>query len=276
MKKVLTIQDFSCGGKCSITVALPILSALGAECVAIPVSVLSTHTAFNEWVSFDLGDKIMPMAQHLKKAGFAFDAILTGYLGSKENIARAMEIIRLFGGGKTFVVVDPCFGDNGALYKGFDLDYVNEVQKLCGLADVILPNMTEAAFLTGGNYLSGGYSKKFLTRLLKDLSLLGAEVTVLKGVSLNDLDRTIGVVSYNKVSDKIKSYFHERVPEDFHGTGDIFAAVFTGERLRGETVRKSYIKAADFVVRTIKTTLRKENHNWYGVDFEKCIKTLLH
>ncbi len=273
MKRIITIQDISCVGKCSLTVALPVISAMGVEACVLPTAVLSTHTAFKGFTFRDLTNDIAEITSHWKEEKINFDAIYTGYLGSFEQIEMMTAFINDFGAGGTRVIVDPCMADNGSLYSGFSQDFAFAMAKLCSRADVIVPNLTEASFMLGIPYLSHGYTKEYIEDLLKKLSALGARRVVLKGISFDD--KKIGIVSYDSENEKITWYFHEKMPANFHGTGDIFASVLTGAVVRGFSLDKACRLAADFVVESIRATLSHKDYNWYGVDFETAIPYLI-
>ena len=273
MKRIITIQDISCVGKCSLTVALPIISAMGVEASVLPTAVLSTHTAFKGFTFRDLTSDIQPICDHWKQEKIHFDAIYTGYLGSFEQLDLMHKLIADFGGGDTLTIVDPCMADNGKLYTGFTQEFAFAMAKLCSKANVIVPNLTEASFMLGIPYKASGYDEEYIKDILKKLAALGAQKIVLKGVQFEE-DK-IGVVSYDSASDSFDWYFHKKMPVSFHGTGDIFASVLTGALMRGLTLQESYTLAADFVVESIKETLSHENYNWYGVDFEAAFPYLL-
>ena len=273
MKRIITVQDISCVGKCSLTVALPVISAMGVETCVLPTAVLSTHTAFKGFTFRDLTNDIAGITSHWKQEKIHFDAIYTGYLGSFEQINLMMSLIKDFGGGDTRVIVDPCMADNGSLYSGFTQDFAFAMAGLCSKADVIVPNLTEASFLLGIPFVSQGYTKEYIEDLLKKLSALGSRRVVLKGVSFDD--KKIGIACYDSESEKITWYFHEKMPQNFHGTGDIFASVLTGAIVRGLPLDKACRLAADFVVEAIKATLSHRDYNWYGVDFESAIPKLI-
>ena len=193
------------------------------------------------------------------------------------------KLIDDFGGKGTLAIVDPCMADNGKLYPGFTQEFAFAMAKLCAKADIVVPNMTEASFMLGVPYRAGGtYDEAYLKKIMKDIAALGAKKVVLKGVefpkdqpSFKNVVGKIGIVAYDAEKDAFSSYFHEKVDQNFHGTGDIFASVFTGAYLRGLTLEGSYSLAADFVVEAIKETMRHENHNWYGVDFEAVFPYLI-
>ena len=273
MKRVITVQDISCVGKCSLTVALPVISAMGVEACVLPTAVLSTHTAFKGFTFRDLTADISAITSHWKQEKIGFDAIYTGYLGSFEQIELMHSLIADFGGGSTRVIVDPCMGDNGALYSGFTPDFAKAMAGLCSKADVIVPNLTEASFMLDVPYVAAGYTKEYIEDLVQKLAGLGSRRVVLKGVSFDD--KKIGIVSYDSQNQKINWYFHERMPQSFHGTGDIFASVLTGALVRGFELQDACRLAADFVVEAIRATLSHKDYNWYGVDFESAIPYLV-
>lgn len=283
MKRVVTIQDISCVGKCSLTVALPIISAMGSETAIIPTAVLSTHTMFKGFTFDDLTDQITPICNHWKKEGFLFDAIYTGYLGSFEQINLMKKLFADFTSEKTLRIVDPCMADNGALYPGFTQEFAFEMAKLVEMADVVLPNITEASFMLGLPYKKAGeYDEEYIKHILLALGKLGAKQVVLKGVEFNSDQGTIkgvqgkiGIVSYNSETKKFAHYFHNKQPRSFHGTGDIFASVCTGALMRNATLEQAYSLAADFVEAAIKETVSHENYNTYGVDFEAVFTYLI-
>ena len=281
MKRIVTIQDVSCVGKCSLTVALPIISAMGVETAIIPTAVLSTHTMFQGFTFRDLTSDINPIMEHWKKEGFTFDAIYTGYLGSFEQIDLMHSLFEQFGK-RSLKIVDPCMADNGKLYPGFTPQFAKKMAGLCADADIIVPNLTEASFLLDIPYVGSGYDEAYIIDLLKKLAALGAREVVLKGIEFATDQKTligvkgkIGIASYNSETGKISWYFHRKMRQSFHGTGDIFASVMTGALMRGLSLEKSYALAGEFVVESIKKTLSHVDHNNYGVDFESAFPMLI-
>lgn len=276
MKRVVTIQDISCVGKCSLTVALPIISAMGVETAIIPTAVLSTHTMFQGFTFRDLTSDIRPIMDHWQKEKLGFDAIYTGYLGSFEQIDLMKELFSRFRGKDTKVIVDPCMADNGKLYPGFTPEFAKAMAGLCGQADIIVPNITEASFMLGVPYVeAGSYDQAYIEDLLKKLAGLGSKQVVLKGIEFKTSRGRIGIASYNAETGKYSWYFHKKMKTSFHGTGDIFASVLTGALVRGLSLEKAYALAGDFVVRSIAETLSHDDHNTYGVDFEAAFPLLL-
>ena len=269
MKRILTIQDISCVGKCSLTVALPIISAHGIETAILPTAVLSTHTAFKKFTFRDLTEDIAPICQVWRDEGIEFDGIYTGYLGSKEQISLVLDIFRDFGANK-LKFVDPAMGDNGVLYKGFDTDFAHEMAKLCREADVIVPNLTEACFMLDKPYQASGYSEDYIKDILVSLTSLGCKKAVLTGVGF-DVDK-LGCYGYDSESGEFFSDYNDRKPQSFHGTGDVFASSCFASMINGQTLAESSAAAADFVCDSIDATINDENPIWYGVNFEKVLK----
>ncbi len=272
MKRVLTIQDISCLGKCSLTIALPVISALGSETVILPTAVLSTHTMFRNFTCKDLSDQIDPIAEHWKSEGVSFDAIYTGYLGTIGQIDQIKELFRSFRDEKTVIIVDPVMADNGKLYPAFDMDYVRKNAELCAEADIIVPNITEASLMTGMEYREE-YDEVYIKELLAALNELGAGVSVLTGVSL-EKGKT-GVMGYDRTTGDYYVYQNRRIDASYHGTGDLFSSTCVGEIMGGKDWRDAMRIAADYTAHTIEVTLQNPKKPWYGVDFEATIPELL-
>ncbi len=268
--KILTIQDISCVGQCSLTVALPILSACGIETCILPSAVLSTHTAgFKGFTFRDLASDMPAIFNHWKSEGICFDGIYTGYLGSKEQVDYIVNyaLPLLKEGAK--LIVDPAFADNGKLYPIFDNEYVEKMKDLVKVADYLLPNLTEACYLTGIEYKTD-YTEEYILKVVKSLANMGAKAIVLTGVSYEN--GYTGVVVYEK--GKLSYYKHELLPNSCHGTGDIYASAFAGAYFKGiDAVSASKI-AADYTVKCIAYTAGDKSH-WYGAKFEPCLIELI-
>ena len=269
-KRLLTIQDISCFGQCSLTVALPILSACGLETVILPSAVLSTHTmGFSGFTVRDLTDDMPAIAAHWKKEGISFDAIYTGYLGSAKQIDYVKDMIKNLLREGAVKVIDPAMADGGKLYPAFDMAFVQEMKKLCAVADYVLPNITEACFLTGIEYKEN-YDEAYVKSLVKGLLDLGAKNVVLTGVGYSASETGV-VVSDGKTW---KHYVHRKIAKGCHGTGDVYASAFTGALLRGHSAYDSAVIAADYVVDCIEVTQQDKDHT-YGVEFERTIPQLI-
>lgn len=272
MKRIVTIQDISCIGKCSLTVALPIISAMGIETAAIPTAVLSTHTAFKNFTYRDLTGDLPKIAKHWKQEKFDFDGIYTGYLGSIEQIDMLKEFFKQFKTSENFIFIDPVMADNGKLYAGFDENFVREMKELCKMADIIVPNLTEASYMLEKEYKEN-YSEQEIKDLLIELSFLGPKYVVLTGVSFNE--NKLGVMSYNKETNKFFTYFKEKVPAKYHGTGDIFASTLVGAITNNNTLEEGLKVAVDYVWETINDTYKTNKKDVYGVNFETKIPYLI-
>lgn len=272
MKRIVTIQDISCVGKCSLTVALPIISAMGIETAVIPTAVLSTHTAFKNFTYRDLTGDLPKIAKHWKQEKFNFDGIYTGYLGSIEQIDILKEFFKQFKTPDNFIFIDPVMADNGKLYAGFDASFVKEMKKLCKMADIIVPNLTEASYMLEKEYKEI-YSEQEIKDILIELSNLGPKYVVLTGVSFKD--NKLGVMSYNKETNEFFTYFKEKIPAKYHGTGDIFASTLVGAITNNNTLEEGLKIAVDYVWETINDTYKTNKKDAYGVNFETKIPYLI-
>lgn len=269
-KRILTIQDISCVGQCSLTVALPILSACGLETAILPSAVLSTHSVgFRDFTFRDLTEDIPAIEHHWQQEGIRFQAVYTGYLGSARQIEMVQDICRnlLVPGGKK--IVDPAMADRGELYPVFDIDFVQEMKKLVGKGDIVLPNITEASLLTDTEYREE-YDEEYICGLVDGIHRLGAGTVVLTGVSYDA--QSTGVL----VSEQGKQtyYRHELLDRGCHGTGDVYASSFVGAYMHGKTVPEAARIAADYTLACIKNTLDDPDH-WYGVKFEPVLGELI-
>lgn len=269
-KRILTIQDISCVGQCSLTVALPILSACGLETAILPSAVLSTHSVgFRDFTFRDLTEDIPAIEHHWQQEGIRFQAVYTGYLGSARQIEMVQDICRnlLVPGSKK--IVDPAMADRGELYPVFDMDFVQEMKKLVGEGDIVLPNITEASLLTDTEYREE-YDEEYICGLVDGIHRLGAGTVVLTGVSYDA--QSTGVL----VSEQGKQtyYRHELLDRGCHGTGDVYASSFVGAYMHGKTVPEAARIAADYTLACIKNTLDDPDH-WYGVKFEPVLGELI-
>ena len=268
MKRLLTIQDISCVGQCSTTVALPLVSACGVECAILPCAMLSNHTGgFKSWTFADLTGELGKVEAKWKELGIRFDAFYTGYV-CESQIEPILSIFESCAKEGALRVVDPAMADNGKLYAGFAADFPEKMARLCRGADWILPNLTEAAFLVGEEPKLAGYTKGEIEGLIGKLHGIGAKGVVLTGVSFE-----AGLLG-SAISDGkgIVYDFNERLERMSHGTGDVFASVFAGALLRGKSAVESAALAADIVCAAIRAT---EDEHWYGVSFEKAIPELV-
>lgn len=266
MKRVASIQDISCIGKCSLTVALPIISAAGIETSIVPTAVLSTHTQFSGFTFRDLTDDMEPIRDHWIKEGFKFDAIYTGYLGSLRQIEIVKSYFKAFAGEGTVKIVDPAMADNGNLYVGFDSAFAKEMTSLCAESDIALPNISEAVFMLGEDYPGEDASENITKELLKKLAEKGVRFPVITGVTLSD--GTFGFIGFDSAKNEFISYGTEKVPYKSHGTGDVYASAFTGALVNGKSIYDALVIAADYTAACIRNTYNDPGKVNYAVNFE--------
>ena len=272
MKRIVTIQDISCVGKCSLTVALPIISAMGVETAIIPTAVLSTHTMFKNFTFHDLTEEILPITNHWLQENLDFDAVYTGYLGSFEQIDIMVEVFDKLKTDSNLIFVDPVMADNGKLYPAFDVAFAKKMATLCGKADIIVPNITEACFMTDTEYKEN-YDEAYVKDLLMKLADLGAKITVLTGVSFEE--GKTGVMGYEKETGEYFYYTHDKLAKSYHGTGDIFASTCVGAMMRGKSWKDALVLAANYTAECIRLTMEDPEGRSYGVNFEQAIPFLL-
>ncbi len=269
-KRVAAIHDISGFGKCSLTVALPILSAVGIETAVMPTAVLSTHTdSFEGYTYRDLTDNMRPMAKHWAASGLKITAIYGGFLGSFEQIEIVKEFIDTFRTNQCISLIDPAMADNGKMYSVFDMDFAKEMVKLCAKADIIVPNMTEAAFLLGLEYRPGICTREYIENLLRGLSALGPSKVVITGVTLKE--GKIGVATYDKETDCVHYTFSDKISGHYYGTGDIFASAMLAAYLNEHTLAKAAKIAVEFTCASIRRTKDAGTDVRFGVDFESGI-----
>ncbi len=266
-KRILTIQDISCVGQCSMTVALPILSACGHETCVLPTALLSTHTGgFGKPAVCDLTAALPAMIAHWKDNGIDFDLIYTGYLGSERAAALAEEVISELRAPNGIVVVDPAMADHGRLYAGLSEEYAKRMRALCERADVMLPNITEAAMMTGLPYREK-LDEAYVADLLRTL---GGREVVLTGVGFEDAQTGFAV----RANGVISCTHHAKIGKSYHGTGDMFAAAFCGALAGGKKIAHAAGIAAEFTCAAIQNTVDAPAH-WYGVKFETALAVLM-
>ena len=244
----------------------------GIETAILPSAVLSTHTGgFSGFTVRDLTDDIPAIVDHWVKEGISFDAVYTGYLGSTRQIEMIKDIFRRVTTPGALKIVDPAMADHGKLYYGFDTVYAHAMGTLCGEADIVLPNITEAALMTDAPYVASGYDEAYIRDLMDRIFALGAKTVVMTGVSYRD--DQLGVAVCGRDDKEISYYFHPRLEKSRHGTGDIFAAAFTGGMMQGKAPLEAATIAAEFTLAAMRATDGDETH-WYGAKFEKALPIL--
>ncbi len=273
-KRVAAIHDISCFGKCSLTVALPVLSAAGLEVCCIPTAVLSTHTGgFSGYTYRDLTSDILPVAEHWESLCLTFDSVYTGFLGSPEQTEIICRVLDKITKENTLIMVDPVMGDNGSLYSVFSHGFPTAMRGLCARADVIVPNMTEAYLLLGEAYQPGPYTEQEIHRLLDGLSGLCKGKIVLTGVHFDE--NMLGAATLDCENNQHNFVLREKVNGFYHGTGDVFASSLLAALLRGFSLSEAAGIAADYTILSIKTTKAMDKDLRYGVNFEYNIPTLI-
>ncbi len=269
-KRLVTIQDLSCFGKCSITVALPVISALGIETVVLPTAVLSTHTGEFEGYTFHpLHNEFRGICDHWDRLGIEFDAIYVGYIGSNELICAVSDFIDRFKKENTVVFIDPVMADNGKFYSGLDEDYSKNLARLCKKADIISPNMTEAMILSGNNpkNYKDSSALEIVAKSLSDI----CENVIITGVHS---EKAISTIAYKRGDDTLFSADKPLYDGVFYGSGDLFASAFIGMYLRGKSLSEATNDASDFVNDCILNTLDEREKYWYGLKFEQSLSRL--
>ena len=271
--RVAAIHDMSGFGRCSLTVAIPVLSAMGLQCCPLPTAFLSTHTGGFEGFSFlDMTDEMPRVADHWKTLDMDFKCIYSGFLGSERQIEIVSEFIRDFRQKDTVVVVDPVMGDHGAVYQTYTPAMCEGMAHLAEQADVIVPNLTEAALLLGIPYEELPTGEAGCREIVERLSLNGRRSVVLTGASAAP-DLT-GAMCFDAKSGQTESIQVSRVPREFYGTGDVFASVLAGALVKGTDLPEATRQAVDFVRACAERTAEQNLPIREGVDFEPLLGLL--
>lgn len=273
-RRVAAIHDLSGFGKCSLTVVLPILSAAGIEVSALPTAILSTHTGgITGYTYRDLTEDMRPFMRHWKNLDIRFDAIYSGFLGSFEQVDIVKEFFKFFKREDNLILVDPVMADNGELYKIFSTDFAQGMKSLCEKADIIVPNLTEAALLLDEPYQPGPYTRAYIDGLLRKLSKLGPKRVVLTGVYFHEDE--LGAATYNADKDSVEYILTQRIPGYYHGTGDVFASALLSGLLNNFNLERSTEIAVHFTAESIQRTFKAQTDYRFGVNFEQSIPDFL-
>lgn len=267
LKRIAAVNDISGLGKCSLTVALPVISASGVECSCIPTALLSTHTGeFTGWTKRDLSGDMLPIARHWHSVGASFDGVYSGYLASPEQALELERVIDTIADRRTLIIVDPAMADNGEYYSGFDERMCAAFRRLCLRADVITPNITEAALLSGLPYRPGPHSDEYIDALMEGLGYICGGIIAMTGVHMSD--GQIGVVAMDTRTGDSCVCTRPAAPGVFYGTGDIFASALAALLVRGAGMRDAAETAISLVYESIQRTVRRGTPRRFGVDFE--------
>jgi pyridoxine kinase len=267
LKRIAAIHDISCLGKCSLTVALPVISASGVECAVIPTALLSTHTGEFSGYSFrDLSGDMLPVAEHWSSEKIEFDGIYSGYLASAQQEQTLEQIIDLLATEKTKIIVDPVMADNGEYYSGHGEDMCVAFRRLCSRADIITPNVTEAALLTGIEYRHGPHPAEYIDALIEGLKKYCRGVIAITGVRPDA--ENVGVAALDTATGAGCVATRPVAPGIFYGTGDIFASAFSALIVRGADLNAATDTALSLVGESIDLTVKRGRPRRFGVDFE--------
>lgn len=269
MKRIVSIQDISCLGKCSETVALPIISSMGVETAILPTSLLSTHTAFNNFTFKDLSDEIYKIIEHWKKEKFQFDLIYIGYTGNNKILDLVIHFIKNFKNKNNIVVFDPAMADNGKMYAGIDKSVLDKMKEVCKLADYIKPNLTESALLLGKEYKEH-YTIEEIENLAKELRKLGTKNVIITGITKNN---KMGAIGYD--GNEYYSNFEKKYNISYHGTGDVFTSTLSGCLVKGKALDQAITIATKFTTECVRLTYKDKTGTKYGVNFEEAIPYLI-
>lgn len=273
-KRVAAIHDLSGFGKCSLTVALPILSAAGIETSALPTAILSTHTGgISGYTYRDLTEDMRPVMKHWKSLDIKFDTIYTGFLGSFEQLDIVKEFFDAFRQEDNLILVDPVMGDNGELYTVFTREFAAGMRMLCQKADIIVPNLTEAALLLDEPYHPGPYTHAYIESLLRKLGALGPQKVVLTGVYFKEDE--LGAATYDRTTDTIDYVFTQKIPGYYHGTGDVFASALLSALLNDFSLIDAAAIAVHFTTDSIRRTYKAKTDYRFGVNFEQSFPDFL-
>jgi pyridoxine kinase len=273
-KRIAAIHDISGFGKCSLTVALPILSAAGIETSVIPTAVLSTHTGgFTGFTYRDLTEDLRPFIKHWKSLDIPFDAFYSGFLGSFEQIEILGTFFDEFKTPENLILIDPVMADNGELYRIFTPDFALAMKELCRKADIIVPNITEACLLVDAPYVDGPYTGEYIRDLLEKLSDIGPDRIVLTGVFPDDSQ--LGAATYDRTTGEVAYLLAGKIPGYYHGTGDVFGSALLAALLNGFTLPDATRIAVNFTVASIRRTFEAQTDIRFGVNFEQSIPGFL-
>lgn len=272
-KKIALINDISCIGRCSLTVAMPIISACGFEAVPLPTGVFSAHTEFEGFVCADLTDKMQSITDHWKQLNTRFDGICTGYIATKEQADIVKRFLIDFKKSDTFCVVDPVMGDNGAFYKRIDEDFVNEMRFFCSMADVIVPNVTEAEMLAGIECTKPPYSIDHIKEVMLKLCNIGAPKIVITGVETQD--NQIGCAVYDSFTKKANMFFTPKADGRFPGSGDVFTATLTAALMNGKDFFDAVQIAMGYTCECVEKTAESGSDRKFGLAFEPLLGKLI-
>ncbi len=272
-KRILAVHDISCIGRCSLTVALPILSCGGVDTGILPTALLSTHTGdFKNYTYLDLTQEMEKILAHWDELNIRFSSIYSGFLGSYEQIDLVSRLMKHFAGKNCLCMVDPAMADHGKLYPTYTEKMAQDMKILCSQANIVVPNITEAAILLDLPYKES-FSKDEIEMVLKNLAALGPEQIVLTGVGFKNDE--IGAAVYESKTGQVNYLMGPKYTGAFHGTGDVFSSVLLSGLLNGQNLSAAAQLAVNFTYRSIEETLKNGHDRKYGVSFERVLPYLI-
>lgn len=271
--KVAAIHDLSGYGRASLTVVIPILSTMGIQVCPLPTAVLSSHSGFPGFHFVDLTDHLEPMIEHWKRLELKFDAIYSGYLGSARQVDIVRNFLLHFKEPGQMIIVDPVLGDNGRLYSSFNSEMVDEMRKLAGDADIITPNLTEAAFLLGEEFDPAADLQK-VKEWAKRLSDIGPEVVIITSVPETGIPQKTAVLAWNRRDQRMWKVSCDYLPASYPGTGDAFSSVIVGSLLQGDSLPIALDRAVNFISMGVRATFGYRHQHADGILLEKVLPSL--
>ena len=269
-KKIAVINDFSGFGRCSLTVSIPIISAMKIQCCAVPTAILSNHTGYEDYFFDDYTDKMKNYYMKWEKLGLTFDGIYTGFLGSEKQAKIVEDFIERFSDENTVVTVDPAMADNGKTYATIDEKLCREMKNLIPLADIITPNLTEACILTDTAYHADEYSINEIAEIAEKLEKMGAEKIVITGIVKGE-----NICNFICDGDKRKLIEYRIAGKSHAGTGDVFASIISADAVNGVDFEMSVRKSAEFVGKCVELSNEMEVPVQDGVCFEEILDLLM-
>jgi len=269
-KRAIAVHDISCVGRCSLTVALPVLSAAGLNTAIIPTALLSTHTGeFEGYTHLDLSNQLRPIGDHLSTLNLHYDTFYSGYLANGAQADEVLHLMDVLCDENTHIFVDPAFGDHGRMYSLMDESMPRQMRRLVSRARTIVPNVTEASFLLEEPYPGEEAGEEIISDFCRRLLEIGPENVVITDV--NFLPGETGIALLRRGMEKPMYLFHQRFEGLFHGTGDVFASFLLGALMNDQPLEEAAQTALEMTHAAIVETLKDGEHLRYGMQFEKVL-----
>ncbi len=261
--RVAAVHDICGYGKCSLTVAIPVLSAGGIDVCPVPTAIFSSHTMYPAYTMRDTTEDLQKYIDAWANIDVDLDAIYSGFLGSKDQIDIILELKNRYP--HALMIIDPVMADHGKMYPTYTQELCDEMKRLAAVADVLTPNLTEASFLTGLPYTGQSPSREEIDRLMDALLELGAKYIVLKGITDNAGSITNFIAGHDIKTSSISGPLY---PVSLHGTGDLFASVLSAVLMSGKDLEQATAFATEFVYHAIEISTDQPDYQRRGVNFE--------